>query len=105
MMMAAEMQTFAAPAMPCCATAAAMKGTVTLDIPPIRTGLRPKSTQIGDAITDVTTPRSTGSPINDASARPYGNAISAATRPPAVSPPKAPQVYPRIKPRHRHGIS
>src|ERR1017187_10369900 len=104
MMMAAEIQTFAAPAMPCCATATAMKGTVTADTPPIRTGLRPKSAQTGDATMDVTTPRIGGRPINDASARPYGKATSPATRPPAVPPPKAPQPYPPIDPLHRHGI-
>jgi len=73
-----------------------MNGTVTADVPPISTGYGRASTQKGAVINDVNTPRIGGNPINDASANPYGSAISAATNPPAKSPPKRAHVYSRI---------
>ena len=53
MMMEAEMQTFAAPEIPWARTAAAMKGTVTLEVPPMSTGLRPNNTQKGAEMIEV----------------------------------------------------
>ena len=65
-----------------------MKGTVALAVPPIRTGLRPSSAMIGAVRIDVKTPRTGGSPIREAIARPYGSAINAAITPPEASPEK-----------------
>jgi hypothetical protein len=70
MMMPAEAQTFAPPEMPCDLTAAAMKGIVTLEVPPMRTALRPSRAQIGAVMMEVYAPSTGGKPISKASARP-----------------------------------
>ena len=85
----ATRQTCAAPPTPWCATASAMNGTVALAVPPIRTGLRPSSAVMGAVTIEVTIPNTGGSPIMDARARPYGRAMSAAIKPPDMSPAKA----------------
>ena len=53
MKMAATIETLAAPPMPCSAQAAARNGTVTLAVPPMSTGLRPKTTSTGVVRIDV----------------------------------------------------
>ena len=50
------METLAAPLMPCCRTAAAMKKMVTLLVPPMSRGLRPRVTVMGAVMTEVRTP-------------------------------------------------
>lgn len=82
----AIMVTFAAPAMPNCDTAAARKGTVTVDGPPIKTGLRPSSAVKGAVMIELNSPNSGGNPISAAIANPYGRAMSAAISPPKPSP-------------------
>jgi hypothetical protein len=59
----ATMVTFAAPPIPCDLTAAAMKGTVALAVPPISTGLRPNNAVTGAVKMEVATPRMGGKPI------------------------------------------
>ncbi len=66
----AARQTLAAPPMPWARTAAAMNGTVALAVPPINTGLRPRSDVTGAVRIDVNRPSSGGRPISRASARP-----------------------------------
>ena len=66
----AARQTLAAPPTPCARTAAAMNGTVALAVPPIRTGLRPKSDVIGAVTIEVNRPSSGGRPMSRARARP-----------------------------------
>ena len=66
----ATIETFAAPPMPWVRTASAMKGTVALAVPPMRTGLRPRRAITGAVTIDVKTPSTGGSPINDAMASP-----------------------------------
>ncbi len=66
----AARQTFAAPPIPWVSTVPLMNGTVTLDVPPIRTGLRPNTAVIGAVRIDVKRPNSAGRPISRASARP-----------------------------------
>src|ERR1035437_10164587 len=90
----ATIDTFAAPLMPCCFTAAAMKKIVTLLVPPMSRGLRPRMTVTGAVITDVRTPSMGGSPMAVAIARPYGSAIKAAITPPKQSPANNRQLYP-----------
>ncbi len=91
----ATMETFAAPLIPCCFTAAAMKKIVTLLVPPMSKGFRPRSTVMGAVITDVSTPSIGGSPMAVAIARPYGSAMSAAITPPKQSPANNRQLYRR----------
>ena len=59
----ATIETFAAPPIPCDSHCIAMKGTVALAVPPIRTGFRPSSAVMGAVRIDVTTPRIGGKPI------------------------------------------
>ncbi len=66
----ATMETFAAPPIPWLRTAAAMNGTVALAVPPISTGLRPSRAMTGAVRIDVKIPRTGGSPISDAKAKP-----------------------------------
>ena len=66
----AMMVTFAAPPMPNCATAAARKGTVTVDGPPIKTGLRPSSAVAGAEMMELNKPNSGGNPMSAAIASP-----------------------------------
>ena len=70
MKMEATIQTFAAPPGPCSCTACAMKGTVALAVPPINTGFRPRRAVMGALTMDVTSPKTAGSPIMVAIARP-----------------------------------
>ncbi len=67
---AATRQTLADPPIPCILTAEAMNGTVTLDVPPISTGFRPRKAVMGAVTIDVHSPISGGKPINLAMARP-----------------------------------
>src|SRR4051812_27891190 len=89
----AAMQTFAAPPTPWRSTALAIKGTVALAVPPMRTGFRPKRAVMGAVVTEVTRPRTGGRPIKLAIANPYGSAMSAAMAPPERSPAKIRQLY------------
>ena len=66
----AARQTLAAPPEPWVATAEAMNGTVALAVPPIKTGLRPRSDVTGAVRMDVKRPSSGGSPISFARANP-----------------------------------
>ncbi len=66
----AARQTLAAPPIPWARTAAAMKGTVALAVPPIKTGLRPRADVMGAVTIDVNRPSSGGRPMRRASARP-----------------------------------
>ena len=66
----AARQTLAAPPRPWARTAAAMNGTVALAVPPIKTGLRPKTDVMGAVRIDVKRPSSGGRPISRASASP-----------------------------------
>jgi hypothetical protein len=66
----ATIDTFAAPPIPCDFTAAAMKGTVALAVPPISTGFRPRIAVIGAVQMDVTTPSIGGKPISAAKESP-----------------------------------
>jgi len=47
-----------------------MKGTVALAVPPMSTGLRPRSAMMGAVRMEVKTPKTGGKPINDAMASP-----------------------------------
>src|SRR5579859_7432832 len=71
-----------------------MNGTVALAVPPINTGLRPKSDVTGAVTIDVKRPSSGGSPISFARANPYGSATNAAITPPSASPARSCQPYP-----------
>ena len=82
----AIMESRAAPPIPWLRTANAMKGTVALAVPPISTGLRPIRQITGAVRIEVKIPSTGGNPMAEASASPYGSAISAAIRPPAQSP-------------------
>ena len=84
---AAAMLIFAAPPIPYAATAALTNGAVTVEGPPIKTGLRPNKAVTGEVKMDVNRPNTGGIPIIDAIAKPYGKAINAATTPPERSPP------------------
>ena len=53
MKMDATIETLAAPPRPWRSKAAAIKGTVTLDTPPMRTGLRPMTARTGAVRIDV----------------------------------------------------
>ena len=66
----AARQTLAAPPTPWARTAAAMKGTVALAVPPINTGYGPSIDVMGAVRIDVNRPSSGGRPISRASARP-----------------------------------
>jgi len=66
----ATMETLAAPPRPCPRTAAAMKGTVALAVPPISSGLRPNIAVMGAVSTEVKIPSTGGKPINAAIERP-----------------------------------
>ena len=70
MMTEATMETLAAPPMPCDRTALAMKGTVALAVPPIKTGFRPSSAVMGAVRIEVITPKIGGNPIKAAIERP-----------------------------------
>jgi hypothetical protein len=65
-----------------------MKGTVALAVPPISTGLRPIRLMMGAVRIEVKIPSTGGRPMAEARAKPYGNAMSAAIKPPAQSPTK-----------------
>src|SRR5271169_2295647 len=80
------MQSFAEALIPPALTAPRMKGTVALEVPPISTGFRPSSAQMGAARREVYRPRIGGRPIREAMASPYGSAIRAAIAPPNRSP-------------------
>ena len=67
---AARIEILAPPPTPCIATAAAMKGTVTDDAPPMSTGLRPSSAVIGAVRMEVNNPSIGGRPMSDAIAKP-----------------------------------
>ena len=66
----ATIETLAAPPIPWARTAFAIKGTVALAVPPIRTGFRPNSAVMGAVRIEVTTPKIGGNPIKAAIERP-----------------------------------
>ena len=70
MMRDAMMHSVAASPTPPRRAAKAMKGTVALAVPPIRTGFRPKSAITGAVRIEVNTPSTGGRPISEAMARP-----------------------------------